>query len=734
MKRSVRWLVSFALSIFTATAVMAEVTISTTSKEVGKEGGAFSVNTGGSGAWTATTTASWITLNRASGDAGVSCIYTVAANFSADTRSETINIAGNMFTVYQTGYDATISPTSGTATYEGGSGTIKVTVDAGVSWTATPNVDWLSVSPTSGTNVGSVTYTVAAHTNATTSRTGTLTVAGKTFRVTQTGTDLLISPSVKVMSNGAGTFTVDVIALYGTTWTATPKASWISVVDSGRGRGDDTIMVAVGANPSAQPRTGTVTIGSKTLTITQAGTMDISIAITPTNAVASPVGAYGNIAVYATPDAQWLATSQDSWITISDGATGAGNGNTKYVVAPNPGLTARTGRILFEVEGGTPGPGPDIEIDLEPDVNAGLLLHIPKSTDNATGTRWTTQSLNSTFDGTYSVTINGAPLPRLAKNDWSFSFQFRVNEANALHRLVTCFGVPIYIDEDDKLHFEGQTTDYTVCAGEWHTVVFCHDAEGVVRLYAGVTNALQIASYTREWLWNFTSDIETDLSGKILFGYASSPSSGYLKGGSFKNFRIWGRALMESEASQVIEGVESREKEPKNIPTTLTCRHFRCNMNGYHSVSSNEWVPASSNGITVTGWSEFVGRSGLRQRAMKSNGEGAIIISDMNQIFPGIYVVNNGKEFPKYAEAAFTQDLGGGAYLRCPYPITSSGSSNATYNFWVYFDSFQNLSTSIFRRVRTCGEEFGAAGQYTNLWCRNNVSFSLVVDACHLPK
>ena len=43
MKSITRWLVLFAVSVNVATAAMAEVTITTVSKEVGKEGGAYSV-------------------------------------------------------------------------------------------------------------------------------------------------------------------------------------------------------------------------------------------------------------------------------------------------------------------------------------------------------------------------------------------------------------------------------------------------------------------------------------------------------------------------------------------------------------------------------------------------------------------------------------------------------------------------------------------------------------------
>lgn len=428
---------------------MAEITIPTVSKEVGKEGGAFSVNTGGSGSWTATTSASWISLNRASGEAGVSCIYTISANFSADTRTGTINIAGNLFTVYQTGYEATISPTSTMADYEGGSGTIEVTVDAGVSWSAKANVSWLSVAPSSGVSIGSVTYTIAPYTSGTTPRTGTLTVAGKTFSVTQTGTDVTISPTKQTLGCEVGTFNVTVTALAETAWSVTPNASWISVVDSGYGYGDSTLLVAVGANPSVLPRTGTVSIGSKTLTVIQDGTTNISLSITPSEATASPVGAYGNVAVYATPDAPWKAQSLDSWITISDGATGSGNGNTKYVVTANPSLEERSGQIVFT------------QVALEPDdeVEAGRIMYIGNDVDWATRKRTASKKLESAFDGTFSIMLSGDDIPQLEQNDWSFSFRFTVGELGTINRLMTFFGThAIYTDANDVLWFDGHKT------------------------------------------------------------------------------------------------------------------------------------------------------------------------------------------------------------------------------------------------------------------------------------
>ena len=408
----------------TAATSLAAVTITTTSKTFAKEGGAASVSTGGSGTWTATTAASWITLNRASGNAGVSCVYVVSANYSADTRSATIDIGGNTYTVTQTGYTATISPTSASADNAGGSGTISVTVDAGVSWTATANANWLSVSPASGMSAGSVSYTIEPY-EGTTPRTGSITVAGQTFTVSQTGNDVSLDPNAIVCEYNANVFEVSVAALSSTSWTITPQASWISVVDDGYGYGNSTIMIAVGENPSVATRTGTVRIGSKTLTVTQKGMTNPTLSITPTEATASPVGAYGNVAVYATPDATWSAESLSPWLTISEGAAGTGNGNIKYIAAANPTLSTRQGRIKVTPPHHTPNP----------DIYAGLACKIEESYNcDGSSPRWLT------WDTTSTAIASSEPMP----DDFSRAL-------NSPMTFTTDGDADWYIVEDDTL-------------------------------------------------------------------------------------------------------------------------------------------------------------------------------------------------------------------------------------------------------------------------------------------
>ncbi|HEX8424045.1 MAG TPA: M36 family metallopeptidase, partial [Pyrinomonadaceae bacterium] len=81
-----------------------------------------------------------------------------------------------------------ISPSSASVASGGGTGSVGVTAGTGCTWTAASNASFITItSGASGSGNGTVNYSVAANTG-TTSRTGTLTIAGQTFTVSQAGT------------------------------------------------------------------------------------------------------------------------------------------------------------------------------------------------------------------------------------------------------------------------------------------------------------------------------------------------------------------------------------------------------------------------------------------------------------------------------------------------------------------------------------------------------------------
>ncbi|MCX5919180.1 MAG: BACON domain-containing carbohydrate-binding protein [Deltaproteobacteria bacterium] len=141
-------------------------------------------------AWTASSNATWMSITPVNGTGPGVVQFSVSANSASTERTGTLTIAGQTYQVTQEGNVVctySISPTSASLAASGGTGSVSVTAAAGCAWTATSNITWITVtSGSSGSGNGTVQYTVAANT-ASTSRTGTITIAGKTFTVTQAG-------------------------------------------------------------------------------------------------------------------------------------------------------------------------------------------------------------------------------------------------------------------------------------------------------------------------------------------------------------------------------------------------------------------------------------------------------------------------------------------------------------------------------------------------------------------
>lgn len=231
--------------------------------------------------WRAASNVSWISIvSGATGKGNGTVTYSVSANNTTTPRNGgTLTIAGQTFTVNQaaaTCSNSTISPTSASPAYTGVSNaTVNVTSPAGCSWTAVSNnTSWISItSGASGTGNGTVTYSVSANTTGT-SRQGSLTIAGQTFTVTQAGVppcSYSLSPTSARRSYIGGNASVSVTSPTGCPWTAASNAGWITIVSGKSGTGNGTVTYSVSMNTSFTSRTGTLTIGGQTFTVTQAG-------------------------------------------------------------------------------------------------------------------------------------------------------------------------------------------------------------------------------------------------------------------------------------------------------------------------------------------------------------------------------------------------------------------------------------------------------------------------------
>jgi uncharacterized protein (TIGR03437 family) len=82
---------------------------------------------------------------------------------------------------------------------------------------------------------------------------------------------LTISQTTQSFTATGGTGSVAVTAQGGCTWTATSSASFITITSGSSGAGNGTVNFSVAANTSQNARTGTLTIGAQTFTVTQSG-------------------------------------------------------------------------------------------------------------------------------------------------------------------------------------------------------------------------------------------------------------------------------------------------------------------------------------------------------------------------------------------------------------------------------------------------------------------------------
>ncbi len=304
--------------------------------------------------WTARSNAAWVTVTSgASGTGNGSVGYSVAANTSSNSRSGSLTIAGQTFSITQSGSSASFSlnPPSATPASSGGTATVSVTATPGdAAWTATSNSSWMSIlSGAAGTGNGTVGYTVVANTSSS-SRSGSLTIAGITFNVTQSGLNptITLNPTSTNIAAAGGTGTVSVTANPAdSTWNASSNTAWITITSGASGTGSGSVGYSVSATNSVNARLGTITIGGQVFSITQAGAVP-SVSLNPGSTTVGASATTGTVSVTATPsDASWTATSNTGWLSVTSGASGVGNGTVGYAVAANSSSSQRSGSLTI---------------------------------------------------------------------------------------------------------------------------------------------------------------------------------------------------------------------------------------------------------------------------------------------------------------------------------------------------------------------------------------------------
>jgi hypothetical protein len=166
-----------------------------------------------------------------------------------------------------------LSPTATTVTALGGTGTVTVITGSGCTWSASSTAPWLTIGgAASGSGGGSIAWS-AAPSLLTAPRTGTITVAGQVFTVTQQPVVAVCSYSISPQSAEVGPsgaiLTVDVTTQPGCAWTVHQVDPWLEIAGAASGTGRGATQVDVQRYKGNSQRIGTMTIAGQTFTVTQ---------------------------------------------------------------------------------------------------------------------------------------------------------------------------------------------------------------------------------------------------------------------------------------------------------------------------------------------------------------------------------------------------------------------------------------------------------------------------------
>ena len=209
------------------------------------------------------------------------------------------------------------------------------------------------------------------------------TLSSETWEFTVCGYS--ISPSSEVFQAGGGSSTIGVSAPNGCGWSASSNQSWITITTGGNGNGSGSIGFSVDENNSLNSRQGSITVQGESFTVYQDG-VECSYSLMPSGAsvISDPV--IGGFDVSAHTACSWTASTGSSWLHVTGGSSGSGDGHVSYRVDENTSSSPRSGSITVS------GSGASVSFSIDQDGSAaptGLTISGPTSVNENSGAQYT---------------------------------------------------------------------------------------------------------------------------------------------------------------------------------------------------------------------------------------------------------------------------------------------------------------------------------------------------------
>lgn len=261
-----------------------------------------------------------------------------------------------------------INPSSATLSPNAGSGSFSINTTTGCAWSASESCNWVTLTNSSGTGSGTISYTVTQNTG--TERECIIDVEGEEYVITQeaasTPCSYSISPSIQNFSASGGNGSFSITTGTGCNWSASSNCGWVQTTSSGSGNG--VVSFTVISN-TGSPRTCTITVGGQSFTINQDGSTNCIYSLSPSSNTYTYTSTSGNFNVSVSHSScSWSATESCSWVTLTN-SSGTGNGTVTFNLDANTG-SARTcditvsGQTFTITQNGPPSNPPTASIGI----------------------------------------------------------------------------------------------------------------------------------------------------------------------------------------------------------------------------------------------------------------------------------------------------------------------------------------------------------------------------------
>lgn len=223
-------------------------------------------------------------------------------------------------------------------------------------WNIENGIEWISLSPASGSSSASVNVSVTENKSGDDVRTGIFYLKANVsdwkyespISVTQASATPTISLSKSEIDFTGAQNTENVEVTANCSWTASSSADWLTITKK-----DNTITLSVSSNDSNYNRTAIVSVihsgtssASQKITVRQLpASINASTESLEFNNTASSVD------VTINAEASWTASTSSSWIEISPVSGNSGISTMKVCVSPNTSISERTGYVNISIGG-----------------------------------------------------------------------------------------------------------------------------------------------------------------------------------------------------------------------------------------------------------------------------------------------------------------------------------------------------------------------------------------------